>query len=100
MMVQLTHVNRVYINDPFPDLRSSPGGSQRAIMCAYKALLEPWKVPKCHIYGPNCIVLVVTTQMGQFGPNQVTLGYLMTFLGAKRPDSGLIGASKGRYLRI
>ena len=70
-------------------------------MCANKALLEPWKVPYiCHIYGLNCIVLVVTTQPGHFGPNLVTLGHLMTFLGTKRPDSGLIGASKGHYLRI
>ena len=100
MMVQLTHVNRVYINDPFPDLRSSPGGSERAIMCAYKALLEPWKVPKCHIYGPNCIVLVVTTQMGHFGPNLVTVGNLMTSSGAKRPDTELIVVPKGLYLLI
>ena len=33
--------------------------------------------------------------MGHFGLNLVTWGHLMTFSGAKRPDTGLIGASKG-----
>ena len=61
-------------------------------MCANKALLEPLKVPKYRIYGQNCIFLVVTTHMGHYGPNLVTLGHLMTIVGAKRPDSGLIGA--------
>ena len=53
-----------------------------------------------YIYGLNCIVPVLTPHMDYYGPNLVTLGHLMTFLGAKKPDSGLIGASKGHYLRI
>ena len=32
MMVQLAHVNRVGITDPFPDLWSHPRGSQKAII--------------------------------------------------------------------
>ena len=90
IMVQVAHVNRVGTTE------SPYRGSQRAIIFANKARFEPWTVPKCHICGPNYIVLVVTTHMGHFGPKLVTLGLLMTFLGAKR----LFGASKGLYLCI
>ena len=55
MMVQLAHVNRVGTTDPFPDLQSPPSGSQRALICANKALFEPWKVTKRQIYGQNAI---------------------------------------------
>ena len=45
-------------------------------------------------------LLVVTTQMGHAGLNQVTWGHLMTFSGAKRPDTWLVEASRGIYLLI
>ena len=35
--------------------------------------------------------------MKHSGPNLVTLGHLMTSPGAKKPDSGLFGASKELY---
>ena len=54
-MVQLAHANRVGTTDPFPDLQSPPSGSQRALICANKALFEPWKVTKYQIYGQNAI---------------------------------------------
>ena len=41
IMVQLAHVNRVGIADPFPDLWNPPRGSQKAIIRANKALLRP-----------------------------------------------------------
>ena len=41
IMVQLAHVNRVGIADPFPDLWNPPKGSQKAIIRANKALLRP-----------------------------------------------------------
>ena len=41
MMVQLAHVYRVGITDPFPDLWSPPRGSQTAIIRANKGLLRP-----------------------------------------------------------
>ena len=58
MMVQLAHGNRVGTTGPFPDLQSPPRGSQRALICANKALFEPWKVAKCQIYGQNAIYMV------------------------------------------
>ena len=52
------------------------------------------------IYGPKFILPLVITQMEYSGKHLVTLGHLMAFTGAKRPDLGLFRASNRLGLLI
>ena len=96
IMVQLAYVNRVGITDPLSDLWSSHKGyniSRNKIWNPRKFHNTIYLGSKLHFTCGDHPDGAFWTKSRKFGPSGA-------FSWAKRPDSGLFGASKGRYLPI
>ena len=83
------------IPDPFLDLLGTSTGPQKAIFEQIKPFWNPQKFQNrvqnafCRWWPP---ILSIIWHLGKI---LVTQGYLMIISGAKRPDSGQLGAPKG-----
>ena len=93
--VQLAKIFREGIPDPFLDLLGTSTGPQKAIFEQIKPFWNPRKFQNrvqnafCRWWPP---ILSIIWHLGKI---LVTQGYLMIISGAKRPDSGQLGAQKG-----
>ena len=116
-MVQLAKPHWVRITDLMLDLWDPSKDPQKTTLWANESLSEPQKVPKFHIEGPKCILLVATihlehyltigTKSGDSGPFESNLswsfqrpkGQILDYLRLKRAwfaqKNGLLKAPKG-----